>query len=147
MEQIFIDAIDSLLAFEQTCSKTYIKLSKAALAPELGKALDPEQTNIKSHIQRLKLIKKLFTIKSGAALSTLSISAAKLSKTKTAMQDLKIMHFALQLQYLKVSQYHFLLALGTSIQQEHAITLLEQCISENNDTNTWIKRTLNQIAE
>ncbi len=146
MEQIFIEAITTLLLFENTCAKVYLKLSKTAFAPELAKALDPEQTNIKSHIQRLKLIKKLFNIKPGVALPILSINTPKFSSAKTAMQDLNIMHYALQLQDLKISQYHFLLALSISIQLEHAIALVEQCINENNDTNTWIRRTLDHTA-
>ena len=146
IDQIIIDAVDSLLTFENTCAKAYVKIAKAAFAPELAKALDPEQTNIKSHIQRLKLIKKLFPIKSGVALPILSIDTPKFSSTKTAIQDLMIMHYALQLQGLKINQYHFLLALSILIEQEHAIPLMEQCISENNDTNTWIKRILDYTA-
>jgi len=146
IEQIFTSTVESLLTFETTCSKAYVKLSKAAFAPELAKALDPGQTNIKRHIQRLKLIKKLFMIKSDGVLPTLSINGPKLSRMKTAIQDLMIMQYALQLQDLKISQYHFLLTLSISIQQEHAIALVEQCINENNDTNTWIKRTLNYTA-
>lgn len=146
IEQIFRSTIESLLTFENTCSKTYVKLSKAAFAPELAKALDPGQTNIKSHIQRLKLIKKLFNIKPEVAHPILTINTPKFSSVKTALQDLMIMQYALQLQDLKISQYQFLLTLSISIQQEHAIALLEQCINENNDTNTWIRRTLDHTA-
>jgi len=136
-------AIDSAIGFEKNCTKLYEKLASASLAPELSKALHPEQTGIGSHIERLQLIKKLIIGKTEIQLSFLTINPTKLKKGKSNTQDLLILHTALQYQAAKINEYETLLAYVTDVLESPVPELISQCIAENEQTSLWLKRTLN----
>lgn len=144
---IFLSHIENLLIFNKEAAKTYLKLSKAAFAPELAKALGPEQTAIKSQISRMQLIKKLYQQKAQSTSPLLAINPIKLSRTKSAAQDLQLIHAALQLLAVQNSQYQAILKLMEATKPAHVPELIDQCISENKDTETWITRTLVQLSQ
>jgi len=143
---ILTSIVNALISSEKKCVKLYAKLEKAAETPELGKALNPEQTSMNEHIGRLKLIKKLLPNNVASITPLLNIDhKVKLTKAKNNQQDQLIAHTALQLQAIKIVDYEFLLALSKEAQLSHAITILEQSINENNATTEWIKRTLQHL--
>ncbi|TKC09883.1 DUF892 family protein [Pedobacter polaris] len=147
LNNILSEAIGSQMEFNKVCAKTYNKLSKAAQVPELAKALDPEQTGIDNHIGRLKLLTKLLGGSAGKQSLIFTFNPLKLSKNKANEQDIQIIQTALQLLAIQNIQYDFILKLIQLLQLAHAPELIEQCMSENQDTQVWISRTRSHLLQ
>lgn len=95
----------------------------------------------------MQLIKKLYQQKAQSTGPLLAINPIKLSRTKSAAQDLQLIHAALQLLAVQNSQYQAILKLIEAAKPAHVPELIDQCISENKDTETWITRTLVQLSQ
>ena len=142
LEKLLHGVTDALIEFEKSCAKTYLKMYRIVLTPELAKAIHPEQTEINNHVKRLGLVKKLLGEKPNQSANILSINPIKLKKEKSLIQDVYIACLILQLQETKLSQYQFLAKLVDTLKIETAGQIIEQCIAENTATSTWVKRTL-----
>lgn len=147
LTQLLSNAIENLFHFNKKAASSLLRLSKSAFAPELAKALNPEQTSINSHRSRLQLIKKLISPKPQAVALLIDINPFKLARTKSAAQDIVIIGYALQLLAVQNSQYHCILTLINSLAIPHAPELIDQSIQENRDTATWITRTLGNLVQ
>ena len=149
LSSLFINAIDDLLVSEKNGAKTYSNYVKAAFTPELSKALSPDQTNIKNHIQRLNMIKGLLVSDKNKinASYIVELASVKISKTnKSATQDVRLISVALQYQGIKLANYEILHNLALATSNDQAVILLEQCIKENQDTSIWLRQILKNIV-
>ena len=144
---IIVSVINSMIDFEKKCAKIFTKLSIAACAPELAKALHEEQTDVLNHIKRLKLIAKLFPKTTKVAQQGLQINSLKLAKNKTVTQDIEIIFIANQLLAMKNNQYELMLKLLSKGDNDVATELIKQTTTDNENTLIWINRTLIQSIE
>lgn len=145
--ETIVAVINSMTDLEKKCAKIFTKLSKAAHAPELAKALHEEQTDVLNHIKRLKLIAKLFPKTTKVAQQGLQINSIKLAKNKTLTQDIELIFIANQLLAMKNNQYDLMLKLLSKGNNDHEIELIKQTITDNENTLIWINRTLMQAIE
>lgn len=145
--ETIVAVINSMTDLEKKCAKIFTKLSNAAHAPELAKALHEEQTDVLNHIKRLKLIAKLFPKTTKFAQQGLQINSIKLAKNKTLAQDIELIFIANQLLAMKNNQYDLMLKLLIKGDNDHAIELIKQTITDNENTLIWINRTLMQSIE
>jgi hypothetical protein len=147
LNQILSNAIENLLHINKKAASSFLKLSKSAFAPELAKALDPEQTFIENHRSRLQLLKKLIPCKPKAVNSIIKIDPFKLAKHKSSAQDKLIITYALLLLSVQNAHYHCILMLNKSLDIPYAVELIDQSISENSNTEIWITRTFNNLNQ
>ena len=145
--EIIVSSIHSMADLEKKCAKIFTKLSLAAETPELAKALHEEQTDILNHHKRLKLISKLFAKTTKTTQQILTVNPVKLAKSKTLAQDIEIIFIANQLLAMKNNQYELMLKLLSKSDTENAIELIKQTITDNENTLTWINRTLIQLID
>jgi ferritin-like metal-binding protein YciE len=142
-----VAVVNWMIELERKCAKTFDKLANAALTPELAKALHPEQTYIQNHYQRLKLITKLLPKGKAPIASAIVINPIKLSKNKSNEQDVELIFIANQFLAMKNNQYELLINLFKLLAEDEATTLLRQTITDNENTQIWINRTLIQLVE
>ena len=142
-----VAVVNLMILLERKCAKTFDKLAIAAVTPQLAKALHPEQTYIQNHYQRLKLITKLLPKVKALISSAIAINPIKLSKNKSTEQDVEIIFIANQFLAMKNNQYELLINLFKLLAEDEATTLLRQTITDNENTQIWINRTLIQLAE
>lgn len=145
--EIIVSLINSMTDLEKKCAKIFTKLSIAALAPELAKALHEEQTDVLNHVKRLKLIAKLFPKTTKVAQQGLQINSLKLVKNKTLTQDIEIIFIANQLLAMKNNQYELMLKLLSKGDNDVATELIKQTTTDNENTLIWINRTLMQSID
>ena len=144
---IIVSVINSMIGLEKKCAKIFTKLSIAAYAPELAKALHEEQTDVLNHVKRLKLIAKLFPKTTKVAQQGFQINSVKLAKSKTLTQDIEIIFIANHLLAMKNNQYELMLKLLSKGDNDGAIELIKQTITDNENTLIWINRTLVQLID
>lgn len=142
-----IAIVNWMIEVERKCAKSFDKLANAAFTPELVKAFHPEQTYIQNHYQRLKLISKLLPKSKALIAAAIVINPIKLSRKKSNEQDVELIFIANQLLAMKNNQYELLINLLKLQEEDEAITLLRQTITDNENTQIWINRTLIQLAE
>lgn len=147
LNETLVSLINSMIDLEKKCAKMFTKISIAAQAPELAKAMHEEQTDVLNHIKRLKLIAKLFPKTTKVAQQGLQINKIKLAKNKTLTQDIELIFIANQLLAMKNNQYDLMLKLLSKGDNDHAIELIKQTITDNENTLIWINRTLMQLIE
>lgn len=142
----FADGLLKLMATEKQLVKSYNRIQKAAVTAELVKALTPEISDQTQHLSRLKLIHSALPLGKLALPRPMeSLPSLKLSAKKTAEQDLLIIGHALKWQNLKLAHYEFLHPLAKGLGMETEATLLEQTISDNRNTNTWLRQIIQNI--
>lgn len=111
--------------------------------PELAKCLNPEQTEVVQHQAILTLIRK------SLKLATIKVEQKSIDKPKlrgsSQLGDLEIISFVLHAQHLKLGTYEMLHALACSLDLEIESQLLEQSITDNRNTNTWLRELLKNI--
>ena len=147
INETIVSVINSMNDLEKKCAKIFSRLSAAALAPELAKALHEEQTDVLNHFKRLKLIGKLFPKTTKVAQQSLLVNPVKLAKNKTLAQDIEIIFIANQLLAMKNNQYDLMLKLLNKFYNEDVAVLIKQTINDNENTLIWINRTLMQLTE
>ena len=147
LNETLVSVINSMNDLEKKCAKIFSRLSAAALAPELAKALHEEQTDVLNHIKRLKLIAKLYPKTKKIVQQSLQINSVKFSKKKTVIQDIEIIFIANQLLAMKNNQYDLMLKILSKGDNGDAIELIKQTITDNENTLIWINRTLMQSIE
>jgi ferritin-like metal-binding protein YciE len=142
----FGNALFILIKLEQQLSKIFVKLERTAFTPELTKALTPEISDQSQHLARLKLICTSLKLKKlNGAVNKELIPQVKLSRKKSSMQDLAIINYALQLQNLKLGHYEFIHSLAKGFSIEIESNLIEQTITDNRNTNTWLRQIIQNI--
>jgi ferritin-like metal-binding protein YciE len=142
----FGNALFILIKLEQQLSKIFVKLERTAFTPELTKALTPEISDQAQHLGRLKLICTSLKLKKlNGAVNKEQIPQVKLSRKKSSMQDLAMINYALQLQNLKLGHYEFIHSLAKGLAKEIESNLIEQTITDNRNTNTWLRQIIQNI--
>lgn len=141
----FAIALGELTNIEKQAVKLYGKLKQATFTAELAKALTPEISDQPQHLTRLKLIHTSLKLGKINASTTTDLAKLKLSAKKSAEQDLAIISHALKWQNLKLAYYEFLYPLAKSLDLETEATLLEQTITDNRNTNTWLRQIIQNI--
>lgn len=141
----FASYIEVIIDLEKQGAKIYSKLVKKAYTPELTKALSPISTDCEQHIGRLKLI-KLATkgIDIELIKENIPIYDVKITKPDTA-KDVKIISYALRFQHLKLAYYEMLYPMAVNLSLIQEATLLEQTITDNRNTNTWLRQIIQNI--
>lgn len=139
----FNQLISLIASLEKQLKPIYAKLQKKAFHPELAKCLHPEQTELIQHQSRLTLIRK------SLKLSTIKVDVKPIEKLKlrsaSQVGDLDIISFVLHAQHLKLGTYEMLHALACSLNLEIESQLLEQSITDNRNTNTWLRELLKNV--
>jgi ferritin-like metal-binding protein YciE len=137
--------MEDLRMIETLCKKTYDSIRKYANAPELAKAVHPEQTGIISHIKRLKLI-KVETSKVEEKRNAFTAPFGLPKKLKKGNErDLWLIAKSQQIIYQKLPMYKVALEIATHLNLAHSISLITQTIEENEATCTWLQRILPRI--
>lgn len=141
----FASYIEVIIDLEKKGAKIYLKLVKKAFTPELTKALSPISTDCEQHLSRLKLI-KLATkgIDTELIKENIPVYDVKITKPDTA-QDVKIISYALRFQHLKLAYYEILYPMAVNLNLTQEASLLEQTITDNRNTNTWIRQIIQNI--
>lgn len=145
LQQKLANELAKIINLEQQLIKVYQKLEKAAFTDELVKCLSPVSTDSLQHLQRVKLIKSTIRQKpKDIEKFDLKINT-KLKKPHLA-QDLDIINFALAFQNLKLGIYEFLHPLAVSLKLEIEANLIEQTITDNRNTNIWLRQIIQNIV-
>jgi ferritin-like metal-binding protein YciE len=143
---VFAQVLNHISLLEKQVVKLYEKLEKAAFTPELSKALSPNQTESEQHLQRLILIKELVKGQKIDKDSKPSHGSLKFSlKSSSTAQDLDMIAKVLELQNLKLSYYEFLHPIAVALDMETAASLIEQTITDNRNTNTWLRQIIQNV--
>ena len=142
-EQQFNTLLDQILQLEKLIGKAYLKFEKTAFTDELAKCLSPTSTDGPAHLQRLKLITASFATNGTATekLPALSISIGK----KSMANDLQLIAVALGLQNQKLAIYEMLHPLASGLALTPIAQLIEQTITDNRNTNTWLRQIIQNI--
>ncbi len=137
--------IEDLRLRELSCKKLSNAIRKYADAPELAKAVHPEQTEILSHIKRLKLVQ--LEIGKPKEKSTATVSPLGLPKKlkKGEERDLWLIGQTQQLLQQKLAIYNVVLEIAKHLHLTNLISLVEQTIQENEATCTWLRRILFRV--
>lgn len=143
LQHQFVQTLGELFQFEKQCLSIYSKMEKKASTPELSKCLHPEQTQLASHIERLKLIKKSVGSKSTKP-AILQVENPKLH-SPNIQQDLEIVQTALTLQNRKLALYELLHPLAVATKLTMQAELIEQTIADNRHTNTWLRQIVQNV--
>ncbi len=135
---------DQLISLEKLSKKYYQQIRKAAYTPELSKALHEEQTAIKDHFKRLKLIQKEVAITmhkhTPKQISVSPLAPISHGRIKEAMRDVLMIASVQQVLQAKVTCYKLLYPLSVQMGWIHTPSLLKQSIMENEATYTWLER-------
>lgn len=143
--QKFIETIASVDHLEKRQVKVYQKLEKAAHTPELTKCLSPLSTDSAQHLQRLALIKLSIGKKNSIQGVELALPPIQLKKS-SAEQDLNLIERALSLQSQKLGYYEFLHPMAKALKLDNEAQLIEQTITDNRNTNTWLRQIVQNIV-
>lgn len=137
--------IEELRLTELSFKKLSNAIRKYADAPELAKAVHPEQTEIISHIKRLKLIQ--LEIGKPKEKSTATVSPLGLPKKlkKGEERDLWLIAQTQLLLQQKLAIYNAALEIAKHLHLANIISLVEQTIKENEATCTWLRRILFRV--
>jgi ferritin-like metal-binding protein YciE len=144
LELVFKQAILNGIATERQTNSVLAKLHKAAITPELTKALSQEATNFANHISRLKLISSAIPLK-GLKVTAAPLFVSIPKPDKKALQEVWMIAQAIALVSFKIAQYEFLQSLAIVLPSPVFEELLAQCITENRDTKTWLRQILQNI--
>lgn len=143
LQQQFTTLLSSVQVLEKKTAKIFEKMAKAAYTPELTKCLSPISTDIEKHIERINLIIKSCRIQLPKVNKPM-VTNERLGKP-TAEQDLKIIAEALKFQHLKLAYYEFLHPVAAAEGMNIEATLIEQTISDQRNTNTWLRQIVQNI--
>ncbi len=137
--------IEDLRITATLCKKTYDTIRKYADAPELAKAVHPEQTNITLHVKRLKLIQmEINQVAEKRNASAVPFGLPRKLK-KGGERDLWLIAKAQQVIYQKLPMYKVALEIATHLNLTQSTSLISQTIEENEATCTWLRRILSRI--
>jgi ferritin-like metal-binding protein YciE len=142
--QKFINTLSIVEKLETLVNKIYKKMETAAFTPELAKCLSPVSTDYEQHLKRIGLIKQSFKQKPDLKDNEPKPFSIKLIK-QSAEQDLDIIANALKLQNEKLAYYEFLYPLASALEMPQQAELLEQTITDNRNTNTWLRQIMQNI--
>ncbi len=138
-------AANDIEELEQQLAPIFQALEKKAQAPELSKCLNPEQTDIVQHQNRIKLIRESLDLEI-TQIGNSKIKATKM-KTPSPAQDLDIIAIALKYQNQKLAIYELIHPILSSLELQPQADLIEQTITDNRNTNTWLRQIiLNVLA-
>jgi len=140
----FEKSLAAVEALEKQVNKVCLKFVAAALTPELSKCLSPESTDSPKHLQRIKLIKTSIGLKSIKTDKSLVLHPLRLKKTSEE-QDLDIIVHTLLLQGEKIAHYQMLHPLAMVMHLQIEASLLEQTITDNRNTDTWLRQIVQNI--
>lgn len=135
--------IISLYQLEKQLSSVYAKMEKAAATDELAKCLSPISTDAIQHLERLKLLQQSLQIKSITA-ATSKVSGSRWKKSNLE-QDLAIIKEALTFQNQKLAGYEMLHPMFCAMELTLQAELVEQTITDNRNTNTWLRQIVQNI--
>ena len=141
--QKFADYLSAIEKLEKRLPKIYLKMEKAAFTPELAKCLDPESTESEQHLKRIGLLKTAIQQKGNVTLAAEDLTI-KLTKASIE-QDLTIIATALKMQHQKLAYYELLHPLAAVLFLTTAAELIEQTISDNRNTCTWLRQIIQNI--
>lgn len=144
---LFSSKLSVMLTLEKKINKLYLKFIKAALAPELAKALSPEETWAEQHVQRLMLIRQSAKLlKANPEQKNLTVDFNLRLKKANRLQDLDIIAKALELQNLKLAGYEFIHPFAIKLGFHQVAELLEQTITDDRNTNTWLRQLIQNVV-
>jgi ferritin-like metal-binding protein YciE len=139
----FTELLGEIKSLEKQLSPIYAKMERSSHSAELSKCLHPEQTQAISHLTRIKLIET--SLKNKAARQPqLALNKPKL-KTPSLQQDLDIIQAALSFQNQKLASYELLHPLAHALGNETHSGLIEQTITDNRNTNTWLRQIVQNV--
>lgn len=144
LDQKFADCTFAVEHLEKQLVKTYLKMEKAAFSAELAKCLSPVSTESEQHLKRISLLKLTFSKESPPTRSQELIQPIKLKKP-SAVQDLDMISQALKLQHQKLGYYEFMHAIAVSLSLATEAELIEQTITDNRNTNTWLRQIVQHV--
>ncbi len=140
----FANHLHYLISMEKQLIKLYLKIEKTCYTPELSKALSKNETGAEKHLQRLELIKK--SVEDQKMDKKPLEESIKLNLKPTEIsQDLLIISKVLTLQNTKLSCYEFLYPIATALEMQNEAALLEQSITDNRNTNTWLRQIIQNV--
>jgi ferritin-like metal-binding protein YciE len=140
----FANTLSQIEYLEKQVNKIYKKFISVVYTPELSKCLFPELTDSDKHLQRIKLIHTSLSLKPQPCDKQVITNPIKL-KTASAEQDLAIITQALILQNHKLAFYELLHPLATALNLPIEAELIEQTITDNRNTNTWLRQIVKNI--
>ncbi len=140
----FAESLANLHSHEKKLIAIYAKLEKAAHTPELSKCLSPVSTDNVQHLKRLALIKMSISLKSRIKPEMVNQPLIKIKKP-SSHQDLDLVEYALILQNQKLAYYEFLHPIAVALALQKEAELIEQSISDNRNTNTWLRQIIQNI--
>ena len=140
----FKELLAEIESLEKQVNAIYRKFIKAVHTPELAKCLSPESTDSEKHLQRLKLIQASLGSKPTPNKSNDLPQIPKFKKA-SPQQDLAIIEPALNLQNQKLAHYELLHPLAHAMGLETESELIEQTITDNRNTNTWLRQIIQNI--
>jgi ferritin-like metal-binding protein YciE len=144
LSEKFKESLTEIDSLEKQVNKFYQKIVGVSQTPELAKCLYPESTDSEKHLQRLRLIQaSLGSMPSPNKINDLP----QIPKFKKAspQQDLDIISYALKLQNLKLAHYELLHPIAHAMGLETESELIEQTITDNRNTNTWLRQIIQNI--
>ncbi|MFI5453405.1 DUF892 family protein [Pedobacter sp. UC225_61] len=144
LHQLFAQRILQVEQLEKLSAKKYVQLAKAAHTDELAKCLNPESTDIPAHQQRISLIKKLIPKTEKPEIQH-PLSPFQVKSKGSLNQDLILIEYALQVQNQKLALYELLHPIAVALGLETVPSLIEQTISDNRNTNTWLRQIIQNI--
>lgn len=141
----FNETIAAIYALEKKLIKPYQKLKDFAHTHELTKCLSPISTDSEQHLKRLELIRLSIGKKNSIKANAVALPVIKLKKASTE-QDLDIIEYALNFQSCKLGYYEFLHPMAMALTLEIEAELIEQTITDNRNTNTWLRQIVKNIV-
>ena len=140
----FSETLAAIESLEKKVNKSYQKMVRSSHTPELSKCLSPESTDSEKHMQRLRLIQASLGSKPSPSRKNDLIPVPKFKKA-SAQQDLDIISHALNLQNQKLAHYELLHPVAHAMGLETESELIEQTITDNRNTNTWLRQIIQNI--
>lgn len=119
-------------------------MERKAYSAELSKCLSPDQTQIQTHIERLKLTRQSLKLKREKQ-ELMEFEKPKFGKP-SAVQDLEIVQCALYFQCQKLAIYEFLHPLLSAFDFHTPAELIEQTITDHRNTNTWLRQIVQHVV-
>lgn len=145
----FIQCLQDLYCAEKKSVKCFAALSIASITEELRHALITQSEEAGDHVERLKLIFMMMDHEpekgKSDIIEILSGKAAEIVKTVetcTALRDAEIIYAVQLIAHYKIASYGSLVALMGEIGYPDAEILLEQCLSDEKNSDAY----LTQIA-
>jgi len=148
LPDIFKNALAEQLAAEKKYLKMLERISGSLMTDEFKSAISPSETDIESHISRLSGAMATVKQKSAAKPSVIDEELLGMLKThsgksKSIVNDIRVLHTIKVIFSIKVSRYESLYRMAAALGHEEHSMLLEQCSKDDQNTIAY----LNQIEQ